>query len=105
MRGLTTLHYLSVSVLNPFLCLGEGGEAGRLGAGGSGLGAVSPRSGAGPPPRPVAVSAAESSQSPADLNCDSACCTDTKTPPSSAWRPGFHSRAKQSEITLITTCR
>lgn len=51
-----------------FLCLGEGGEAGRHCAGGSRHGAMSPRSGAGPPPRPVAASAAESSQPAAELN-------------------------------------
>lgn len=50
------------------LCLGDGGEAGRHGAGGSGHGAVSSRSGAASPSRHVAVSAAESSQSAADLN-------------------------------------
>lgn len=67
--GLATLHHLSADlILSPSLSLGKGGEAGRLGAGGSGHGAVSSRSGAGPPPRPVAVSAAESSQSAADLN-------------------------------------
>lgn len=54
--------------LIPGLFLGERGEAGRLCAGGSGHGPVSPRSGAGPPPRPVPVPAAEGSQSAADLN-------------------------------------
>lgn len=98
-QGLTTLHRLSADlILNPFLSLGEGGEAGRHGAGGSGHDAVSPRSGAGPPPRPVAVSAAESSQSAADLNFT--CLLHQHTHhhhSSSAWQPGFHSRAKQAK--------
>lgn len=46
---------------------GEGGEAGRLGAGGSRHGAVSSRSGAGPPPRSAAAPAAEDPQSAAKL--------------------------------------
>lgn len=46
---------------------GEGGEAGRLGAGGSSHGAVSSRSGAGPPPRSAAAPAAEDPQSAAAL--------------------------------------
>lgn len=46
---------------------GQGGEAGRLGAGGPGPGAVSPRAGAGPPAGPAAAPAAEDSQSAAEL--------------------------------------
>lgn len=103
-RGLTTLYPRPADLtLNSFLSSGEGGEADRLGAGGSGHGAVSPRSGADPPPRPVTVSAAESSQSAADLSYT--CPVILPAAPtkhhhhhhlsSSAWQPGLHSRAKQ----------
>lgn len=46
---------------------GQGGEAGRLGAGGSRHGAVSSRAGAGPPPPAAAAPAAEDPQSAAEL--------------------------------------
>ena len=100
-----TFYTLSADLtLNSFLSLGEGGEANRLGAGGSGHGAVSPRSGADPPPRPVTVSAAESSQSAADLSYTRPVILPAAPTKhhhhhhhlsSSAWQPGLHSRAKQ----------
>uniref|UniRef100_A0A8D3CQK6 Dynactin subunit 1 n=1 Tax=Scophthalmus maximus TaxID=52904 RepID=A0A8D3CQK6_SCOMX len=60
------------------------GEAGRHGAGGPGHDAVRPRSGAGPPPRPVPDSAAQSSQSAADLNSTRPRCARHNNKPPSA---------------------
>lgn len=80
---LPTMH-----LAEPCLLSGQGGEAGRHGAGGPGHGAVSQRPGAGASPRAVPVSAAPSPQSAADLNSARAASTQ---------RPGSYVRRRTSQ--------